>query len=153
MKRNLTGDIFLRPFPWVPARLNLTLIFSHPQNTYIETGYKSGLTALCYSNGNRCGELDHRWIIRWSLDATVTENIITSHLDNFPPFTEGSHLETRRNWIPNVSRNFSLDDYWGHDISRRNHGSISRCSSCSSEVLKFFTATTDNAAALATSPR
>ena len=43
------------------------------------------------------------------LDATVTEYIITSHLDNFPPLTEGSYLETRRNWIPNVSRNFSLD--------------------------------------------
>ena len=28
-----------------------------------------------------------------------------------------------------------------------------RCSSCSSEVLNFFTAATDNAAALATSPR
>ena len=27
------GHIKVRPFPWVPARLNLTPIFSHPQNT------------------------------------------------------------------------------------------------------------------------
>ena len=52
-----------------------------------------------------------------------------------------------------MSRNFSLADYWGHDISRSNHRSISKCSSCSSEVVNFLTATTDNAAALASSPR
>lgn len=58
-------------FPWHPMLLNLVPIFSHPQNTYVETGCKSVVRSphqMLVGTGLLLSGFQQRCLIRWEMD-------------------------------------------------------------------------------------
>ena len=77
-------------FPWHPMLLNLVPIFSHPQNTYVETGCKSVVRSphqMLVGTALHLSGFQQRCLIRWEMDTGF-------HYDNgyaFKPWYQNSN--------------------------------------------------------------